>query len=67
MNEKDAQVLIKYLSREIDKATVAKDELTAGDKERLVNAIEFARMGGYIDGLRWAINLIERAVGEEEE
>lgn len=66
MNEKDAQILIKYLRREIDKADDAKNELTCGDKERLVNAIEFARIGGYIDGLRWAIDLIERAVGDSE-
>lgn len=66
MNEKDAQVLIKYLVREINKATVDKDELTAGDEERLVNAFEYARMGGYIDGLKWAIRLIEKAVGDSE-
>lgn len=65
MNEKDAQVLIKYLSREIEKATAAKEKLTAGDDNKPIDdVVEIAKVVGYIDGLKWAITLIEKAVGE---
>lgn len=64
MNEKDAQVLIKYLMRETEKTDVAKKELMVGMPMHQV--VEIATAMGYVRGLMWAINLIEDAVGDSE-
>ena len=65
MDEKDAQVLIKYLIKKIDATEAKYEALKVGRDEWETWGL--AHLRGLIDGMRYAIELIERAVGEEEE